>query len=382
MNISNYKVLYKYIFATVAIIIAVGSLIISNLLVGDLSKEERNKIKIWAEATKDLGNSTEVNNMNLVLMIIESNKTIPVILYDKKDERYESANIDLPPENQQEYLRKKASKFEKKNDPIIIEIEDFELFVYYDDSYTLKRLQAFPYIQLGVMFVFVATSFLALLSTKRAEQDRLWVGLTKETAHQLGTPISSLMAWVEYLRMKNAETEITDNMEKDIDRLQIITDRFSKIGSSSALEKKDIGQSIRNIVSYLSVRISKKVTFTFNFPDKPTYANINEVLFGWVIENLTKNAVDAMSGQGEISYTISEKNQLIYIDIKDSGKGIPKSKFKDVFSPGFTSKARGWGLGLSLGKRIVERYHKGKIYVYSSEVNVGTIFRIELKKAD
>lgn len=382
MNISNSKVLYKYIFAVVAIIIAVGSLIVSNFLVQDLSKEERNKIKIWAEATKDLASNTEVSDMNLIIMILESNETIPVILHDQKEDRYESANIDLPVDNQQDFLRKKALKFRKRHEPIIIELEDFEQFVYYDDSYTLKRLQAFPYIQLGVMFVFVATSFLALLSTKRAEQDRLWIGLTKETAHQLGTPISSLLAWVEYLRLKEADGEITDNMEKDIARLQVITDRFSKIGSEATLIKKDVGEAIQNTVNYLSVRISKKVTYTFDFPGQPVYANINEILFSWVIENLTKNAVDAMSGQGHITYTISEKNQLIYIDIEDSGKGIPKSKHKDIFSPGYTTKARGWGLGLSLGKRIIERYHKGKIYVKSSEQNIGTIFRIELKKAE
>ncbi|NDV69078.1 sensor histidine kinase [Dysgonomonas sp. 25] len=365
-----------------AIVIAFGSLIISNMLVGDLSEEERNKMTIWAEATKDLASNSEGSSMELIFLILNSNKTIPVIHYDKKTDHFDSANIDLPAEGQQDFLRKEAMKFSKKHEPIIIEAEDFEQFVYYDDSYTLKRLQAFPYIQLGVMFVFVATSFLALLTTKRAEQDRLWVGLTKETAHQLGTPISSLIAWVEYLRMKEVDADITDNMEKDIDRLQIITDRFSKVGSEATLEKKDIADAIHRIVNYLSVRISKKVTFTFNFPDQPLYANINEILFSWVIENLTKNAVDAMSGQGGISYTIFEKNQIIYIDIEDSGKGIPKSKFKDIFSPGFTTKTRGWGLGLSLAKRIIEKYHKGKIYVKSSDINVGTIFRIELKRTE
>lgn len=382
MKLNGNKSLYRYLFIIIAIFIAIGSLIFSNILVKDLSKEERTKIEIWAEATKEAASDIESPNMNLILRIIEGNQTIPVILHDKKENIYISVNIDLPEEKQQDFLREKAIKFSRKHEPIMIEVEGFEQYVYYDDSYTLKRLQAYPYIQLGVMFIFLATSLMAVLSTKRMEQDRLWVGLTKETAHQLGTPISSLMAWAEYLRMKNVDPSIIDNMEKDIARLQTITDRFSKVGSAPALEKKNINVTIKNTVGYLEARISKKVDFNFNFPDIPLYANINEALFSWVIENLTKNAVDAMSGQGSITYHLSEKNQHIYIDFEDTGKGINKSNFKDIFSPGFTTKNRGWGLGLSLAKRIIEQYHKGKIYVKASEIHVGTIFRIELKKAE
>jgi len=382
MKLNGNKSLYRYLFIIIAIFIAIGSLIFSNILVKDLSKEERSKIEIWAKATKEAASDTESQNMNLVLSILEGNKTIPVILYDKKVNIYISINIDLPEEDQQDFLRKKATKFNRKHDPIMIEAEGFEQYVYYDDSYTLKRLQAYPYIQLGVMFIFLATSLMAVLSTKRMEQDRLWVGLTKETAHQLGTPISSLMAWAEYLRMKDVDASIVDNMEKDISRLQMITDRFSKVGSTPSLEKRNLEEIITNSVAYLEARISKKIVFNFNFPDKALYANINEALFSWVIENLTKNAVDAMSGQGEITYHLSEKNQYLYIDFEDTGKGINKSNFKDIFSPGFTTKNRGWGLGLSLAKRIIEKYHKGKIYVKSSEIHVGTIFRIELKKSE
>ncbi|MFT3995094.1 MAG: HAMP domain-containing sensor histidine kinase [Dysgonomonas sp.] len=373
---------YRYLFVIVAMFIAVGSLVVSHFLVADLSREETNKMKIWAEATKEAAGSDDNVNMNLIVQILESNTTIPVILHDKKDNFYTSVNIELPPDEDQKFLEKKASSFAKRHEPIVIEATDFEQFLYYDDSYTLKRLQIYPYIQLGVLTIFVITSLLALLSTKRLEQDRLWVGLSKETAHQLGTPLSSLLAWLEYLRMKEVEPSIVNDMEKDVSRLQMITDRFSKIGSAPVLERRDIVALTRQTISYLEKRISKKVPFYIDFPQEPLYANISEPLFSWVIENLTKNAVDAMSGIGQIHFILLSKDQTIYLDICDTGKGIPKSNFKTVFNTGYTTKARGWGLGLSLAKRIVQSYHKGKIYVKSSEINVGTVFRIELKKIE
>lgn len=373
---------YRYLFVIIAMFIAVGSLVVSHFLVADLSREETNKMKIWAEATKEAAGSDDNVNMNLIVQILESNTTIPVILHDKKDNFYTSVNIELPPDEDQKFLEKKASSFAKRHEPIVIEATDFEQFLYYDDSYTLKRLQIYPYIQLGVLTIFVITSLLALLSTKRLEQDRLWVGLSKETAHQLGTPLSSLLAWLEYLRMKEVEPSIVNDMEKDVSRLQMITDRFSKIGSAPVLERRDIVALTRQTISYLEKRISKKVPFYIDFPQEPLYANISEPLFSWVIENLTKNAVDAMSGIGQIHFILLSKDQTIYLDICDTGKGIPKSNFKTVFNTGYTTKARGWGLGLSLAKRIVQSYHKGKIYVKSSEINVGTVFRIELKKIE
>ena len=380
MRLSENKVLFKYLFILVAVFIAIGSVVISNLLVNDLAKEERNKISIWAEATKEVASSKNgQNNMNLIIKILESNTTIPVILHDSKEDCFTSVNIDLPETAEQDFLRKKAEKFKHKNEPIVIEAEDFEQYVYYDDSYTLKQLQAYPYIQMGVLFVFVLTSILAFLSSKRLEQDRLWVGLTKETAHQLGTPISSLMAWIEYLRMKHTDPSILESMEKDIVRLQMITDRFSKVGSAPALELADMGKLIVSTVDYLSSRISKKVNFVFQIPDEPIYAKVSTTLFEWVIENLTKNAVDAMSGQGEITFTLEKIEDRVFIDISDTGKGLLKSKFKEIFTPGYTTKSRGWGLGLSLAKRIVEQYHGGRIYVKSSEINIGTTFRIELR---
>lgn len=378
----NNRLLLRYILIIVAIIIAFGSLIVSHYLVKDLSKEERNKIEIWAEATKEMASNTENLNMNLVVQILKSNTTIPVILYDKKDNYYTSTNIELPETDEQEFLKQQSRTFEKRHKPIVIEVEDFDQYVYYDDSYTLKRLQLYPYVQVSVLIIFMITAFFALFTTMRMEQDRLWVGLSKETAHQLGTPISSLLAWLEYLKLKNADQTILLDMEKDVNRLQMITDRFSKIGSAPSLERKDINEIVTQSITYLEKRISKKVAFELHLSDTPLYANVSEPLLGWVIENLTKNAVDAMEGQGEIVYTLSDKGKMISLDIRDTGKGIPKSKFRTVFNPGFTTKRRGWGLGLSLAKRIVESYHKGKIYVKSSEIGVGTTFCIELKRSN
>lgn len=378
----NNKILFRYLFVVIALLIVVASLIVSHFLVENLSKEERNKIEIWAEATKEMASNAENMNMNLVAQILKSNTTIPVILYDKKENFYTSANIDLPELDDQIFLKQRAESFKKRHEPIIIEAEGFDQYIYYDDSYTLKQLQLYPYVQLGVLFIFMITAFFALFTTMRMEQDRLWVGLSKETAHQLGTPISSLLAWLEYLKLKETDQSIVRDMEKDVDRLQMITDRFSKIGSVPALESQNMVDIIHRSIAYLEKRISKKVVFLVELSDKLLYAQVNEPLLSWVIENLTKNAVDAMGGQGQIIYRLFEKGKFVSLDIQDTGKGIPKSKFRTIFNPGYTTKSRGWGLGLSLAKRIIESYHKGRIYVKTSEIGVGTTFCIELKKAE
>lgn len=378
----NNKTLLRYLFIAVAILIVMASLVVSHFLVENLSNEERNKIEIWAEATKEMASNAENLNMNLVAQILKSNTTIPVILYDKKENFYTSANIELPESDDQVFLKKKADGFRKKHEPIIIEVEDFDQYIYYDDSYTLKQLQLYPYVQLGVLFIFMITAFFALFTTMKMEQDRLWVGLSKETAHQLGTPISSLLAWLEYLKLKETDLTIVNDMEKDVNRLQMITDRFSKIGSTPTLDKEDMTNIVQQSISYLEKRISKKVVFTLVLPEKTLYAEVSEPLLSWVIENLTKNAVDAMEGQGKITYTLSEKGKMVCLEIQDTGKGLPKSKFRTIFNPGYTTKSRGWGLGLSLAKRIIESYHGGRIYVKSSEIGVGTTFCIELKKVE
>lgn len=374
------KVLAKYIFIAVAIVIAISFLVISNQMAGDMAKDERQKMELWAYAINMAANNDRVGELELTLKILSSNKTIPVILCDEFDNVLMTANIDIPPEDSLEYLAGKVESFKKLNTPIVVESPNFKQYVYYGDSSTLQRLQYYPFIQIGVMTFFICVSFLALLSTKNAEQNKLWVGLSKETAHQLGTPISSMLAWVEYLKSKTEDASILNEMEKDVMRLQVVADRFSKIGSTPAPETRQVGEEMRQSVAYLEKRISKKIKFEFEIPDEPLYAKISASLFSWVIENLTKNAVDAMEGQGHILFKLSQRNGFVCIDITDTGKGLPKAMFKSIFSPGFTTKERGWGLGLSLAKRIIEDYHRGRIYVKSSEIGVGTTFRIELAR--
>lgn len=381
MKIPQYSNLFKYSFVALAVIIICSFLIISQKLVNELSKEERLKIELWAEATRQIASESEDTNTDFVSKILLSNTTIPVILCDSIDNVVFHSNLGMEEEENPVLFQNRIQELKKIHDPIVIDNDSFKQYVYYDDSYTLKQLQIYPYIQIGILTIFILTSFLALLSTKKAEQNKVWVGLSKETAHQLGTPISSLMAWTEYLKTKNVESFITDEMEKDVDRLQTVADRFSKIGSAPPPEKLDVISIVNKSTNYLQKRISKKVNFSYHFPEKKLYAQLNESLFSWVIENITKNAVDAMEGKGSISYTISDDLGKIYLDISDTGKGIPKSKFKTIFSPGFTTKTRGWGLGLSLTKRIIESYYKGRIYVKSSEIGIGTTFRIELRKA-
>lgn len=372
------RLLIKYAFMAIAIVIAVASLVFSNRLVKELAKEERNKIEIWAAATELLAKSDENTDMNLVLQILQSNKTIPVILYDKTSETVTANNIKLPAKDVHGFLLKKTDEFARKHDPI--PLEEFNQYVYYDDSFILKRLQAYPYVQLLAISIFIALAFFALMSSQKAQQNKVWAGLSKETAHQLGTPISSLIAWMEYLRLKEIDPALMDEMGKDVHRLEVIAERFSKIGSASDIKPVAWQEAVRQSVAYLEKRISDKVELVFDFPRSPAIILLNESLFSWVIENLTKNAVDAMSGQGVITYSMGEKGNYYFLDITDTGKGLSKSKFNTIFMPGFTTKERGWGLGLSLVKRIVETYHGGKIFVKQSEIGKGSTFRILLRK--
>lgn len=379
MRVVDKAVLAKYIFISVAVILAVSFLVMSNRMYNEMAKEERQKIELWAKAVQMVASGDDNTELELTLSILSGNKTIPVILCDAPDIIRMSVNIDIPTSDTTAFLKDKIKSFRKTNSPIILQNPNFKQIVYYGDSSVLQRLQYFPFVQIGVLTIFICVSFLALLSTKNAEQNKVWVGLSKETAHQLGTPISSMLAWVEYLKSKTADTSALEEMSKDVSRLQVVADRFSKIGSKPAPERKDFCEELRLSVGYLQTRISKKVIFDFSLPDRPVYTMISTALFSWVIENLIKNAVDAMEGQGKINITIGIKSSNIaYLDITDTGKGIPKSMFKRIFSPGYTTKTRGWGLGLSLAKRIIQEYHNGKIYVKTSELNIGTTFRIEL----
>lgn len=366
------------LFVVLAIVAALLSLIVSNLMVKELAAEERSKMEVWALATESM--MSEEIDAELVLTILQSNTTIPVIMYDRNLQRIELHNIKLPKENAESYLLDKIEKFKRRHEPIVL--SEMNQILYYDDSYTLKRLQFYPYLQLFVIALFIGLAFLTLNRSKRAEQNRVWVGLSKETAHQLGTPISSLMAWSEYLKLKEPDNFLLTEIDKDTYRLQMIAERFSKIGSEPDLKSAKLQDAVKESLSYMENRISERVSLKISFPEQPIYVMMNEPLFSWVIENLTKNGVDAMKGEGEIAFSITEENNRVFLDIKDSGKGIPKSKYKKIFSPGYTTKERGWGLGLSLVKRIIEVNHKGQIFVKQSETGKGTTLRISLKKAD
>ena len=373
----------KIILVVTAIIIAVASLVISHILIKDLSNEEHNKMVTWAQALNTLNNATENTDLTLVLNVIKSNNTIPVIVMSSKGEICDYRNIDINENNANDSikaLKKYAQSYYQSGKYIKIDLDgttDYQL-VCYDESIMLKRLATYPYVQLGIVLIFVVIAIFALLSSKKAEQNKVWVGLSKETAHQLGTPISSLLAWTEILKESYPEDEMIREMEKDVKRLEIIAERFSKIGSIPEPKETSLNEVITHVVEYMDRRTSSKVKITSNCGNTNIIVRINISLFEWVIENLCKNAVDAMEGKGNIDiYTYKEKEKTI-IEVKDNGKGIKRSDIKNVFTPGFTTKKRGWGLGLSLAKRIIEEYHKGKIYVKDSEIGKGTTFRIEL----
>lgn len=372
----------KYVFIIVAILIALVSLAVSNRLIKKLAQEERARMEIWTEAYRVLSTEDTDQNLMVILRIIEGNTSIPVILCNDQGEILSHRNINVPSEGDSLFLQRKVREFRARHTPIVVEIgENARQYLYYDDSILLKRLLIYPYVQLSVVFVFILIAFLALASTKRAEQNKVWVGLTKETAHQLGTPISSLIAWVEYLKTKDVEATYLNEMEKDVKRLEVIADRFSKVGSVPTLKQLDVNEAVRASCNYMSTRVSAKVRIVYEPAPEPLYVQMNESLFSWVIENLAKNAVDAMEGRGVITVSTGRRKRRIWVDVADTGKGIPKSRFKTVFTPGYTTKTRGWGLGLSLVRRIVETSPGGRIYVRSSEPGRGTTFRIEMAAA-
>ena len=374
---------WTVIFIVIAAAIIIATVVVSNSFSAKLAQDERSRVEIWGEAmrliTSDLEDATQVTN--LLLEIAKSNNSIPVIVCDENNKVLLSHNvIEIPEKDEEDFFQKKIEDFISKNKPIVIQLPDGFQTLYYGESLVLKRLMMYPYIQLTVVFIFILVSFFALISAQKAEQNKVWVGLSKETAHQLGTPISSLMAWVEYLKVKEVDSMYLIEMEKDVKRLETIADRFSKIGSKPDLLPLNINNSIQTSCDYMSTRVSSKVRIKTELPETASFVLMNESLFSWVIENLTNNAVDAIGGKGSIVYQAVSNRNKIYIDVSDTGKGIPKSRFKTIFNPGYTTKARGWGLGLSLVKRIIGLYPGGKIYVKSSEIGKGTTFRIELQK--
>lgn len=375
----------KIVLVVMAVIIALLSLSVSHYLVRDLSREEEQKMEVWAEAMRSLSNASVDTDLNLVLTVINGNNTIPVVVVDYDGVVQTYRNLEIPAsQDTLQFLQHAVNRMKTSKEPIRILLDESNpndyIEICYDESLILRRLASYPYVQLGVVLIFVAVAIFALLSSKKAEQNKVWVGLSKETAHQLGTPISSLMAWTEILKDKYAEDELIPEMCKDVARLQIIADRFSKIGSMPEPKDENLAEVLERVVGYIERRTSNKVKIIRFIPEEKISVKINSSLFEWVVENLCKNAIDAMDGQGTITLRVQDAGKSVSVDVEDTGKGLPKSHFKAVFTPGFTTKKRGWGLGLSLAKRIVEEYHKGRIYVKSSEVNKGTIFRIELKK--
>ena len=371
----------KIILVMAAVIIAVASLLVSHFLVRDLSVEERHRMEVWAQALHALNKADETTDLSLVLSVMEGNNTIPVIVVNSEggiDDYRNIKDIDdsqEPIENNQK-LKDYARRMIKAGDTIRIG----QQLVCYDDSIMLKRLSAWPYVQLGIVLIFVVVAIFALLSSKRAEQNKVWVGLSKETAHQLGTPVSSLMAWVEMLKEQYPDDDLLPEMDKDVKRLQLIADRFSKIGSLPEPVDASMNEVLEHVIDYMDRRTSNQVQMIRHLPKHEVIVKMNASLFEWVVENLCKNAVDAMEGKGTITLTLMDEDHRVAIEVQDTGKGIKKKDVANVFTPGFTTKKRGWGLGLSLAKRIVEEYHKGRIFVKQSEIGKGTTFRIEMPK--
>ena len=414
MNIYSKKQRWKLALSLLAILICVASVFVTNKLVKELKSEETKKIEIWAQATKQLVNSSSQGDFSLAIKVVSENRNIPVILVDECDSILETRNIkyfsksdslilvdyeniryDINPIKKDSITTIKAQKLlnqyklflretlnkmrESGDDPIEINFIGDKQWIYYADSELLNSLRYYPIYQLLFIFIFVFIGYMVFSSARKSEQNQVWAGMAKETAHQIATPLSSLMAWNELIKDDKNEDMVFE-MKKDLDRLETIADRFSKIGSKPKLDKHEIASVVDKSVKYLKSRLSENTEFVLESSERELYANINKTLLEWVIENICKNAVDAMQGKGKIDISVSQNNSTIQIIIKDSGKGIDKELISDIFKPGVTTKTRGWGLGLSLSKRIIEDYHKGKLFLLDSNPNDGTSFAIFLPK--
>lgn len=372
----------RIVVIIVAIFFAVVSLVISDRLVSQMAEEERHKMELWAAATQSVTSNDYEESLLFASRIIESNTTIPMIQVNARGEIINYNNIDLPRTDPSRYLYQKLKEFREGYPPIEIDYGLGKEYLYYSDSTTLKQLLLFPYVQVAVFLIILGVSVLAIVSLKRADQNFIWEGMSRETAHQLGTPISSLMAWRELLMAQAVDPMVVQEMGKDIQRLEMIADRFQKIGSSPKLEPCDLGVLVMKAVAYLQPRISKGVSISvLDEPEEAVYVLASEQLIAWVFENLIKNAVDAMQSKGAISIRYGAGEDHAFIEIQDTGKGLPRAQWEKIFRPGYTTRQRGWGLGLSLARRIVQDYHKGRIYVRHSELGVGTTFRILLTLA-
>lgn len=390
MNIYEQKKVLKFLLIFVALSIVGLSLYYTNLLVKKLSLREEKLIDLYAKGLENIVNSENSDNISFLFNeIIEANSSVPVILTNQDGEPIGHRNIEIPSnlntkEKENIFLKQQIEKMKLQHNPIEVKYgEDFKNFIYYQNSALLSQLKYYPYLQIAIISAFVLLGYLAFNYLRKSEQNKVWVGMAKETAHQLGTPISSLMAWIEFLKTNevNNNAEFIEELEKDVNRLNMITERFSNIGSIPVLKSENILKSTSSVIEYLRKRISSKVKIEIlNAENEEIYAKFNAPLYEWVIENIVKNAVDAMNGSGKIEIRVSQTSMNeVVVDIKDSGKGIVKANWEKVFMPGYTTKQRGWGLGLALAKRIIEEYHNGRLYVSWSEINVGTNFKIILK---
>lgn len=374
---------WKILLLLAAVLIGAGSLFYTNSLIGQMSIQERKSVELWAEAMKRLVDTEAGGNQDLTFLqtIMENNTTIPIVWTSGDGTILGDRNIKYNEKRREIVLQQELAKMTSQKAPIeIVLSKDVSQYLFYRDSNLLLNLRYFPLVQFGVIMLFISVSYFAFSASRKAEQNQVWVGMSKETAHQLGTPISSLMAWIEILKMKNMDENMIEEIQKDVSRLEKITERFSKIGSAPELLTHDLKLVLQSTVSYLENRSSKKVRFELDLDEKVRYdVPHNAALFSWVIENLCKNAIDAIESDGVINLQLIKKKDQFILDISDNGKGIPKSQFKTIFEPGYTTKKRGWGLGLSLAKRIVENYHQGKIFIKHSEVGKGTTFRIILR---
>ena len=381
MDIYRKKQRWKQILFMAAILIGMGSLLYTHRLVNHIEVTERLKVELWAEAIRIMNSADFDTDLAFPFSVIESNTHIPVILTDSDGNILNHKNLDSLKIDDPKYLKRQLKHAREENDSLIINLgQDEYQNIFYRDSILLRKLIFFPYIQLGVIILFILVSYIAFSVSRKAEQNEVWTGMSKETAHQLGTPISSLMGWMELLKQSEMDPAMLREMQKDASRLENITDRFSKIGSKPALKESDLTKILTESLDYMRNRGPKSVEYLLDIPEKPIRVKLNETLFEWVIENLCKNAADAIEGSGRVILHAVETENGVIIDVEDSGKGIAKSRFRTVFKPGYTTKKRGWGLGLSLSKRIIESYHHGKIFVFSSDPNDSTILRIILRR--
>ncbi|MCZ4693495.1 sensor histidine kinase [Ancylomarina euxinus] len=378
MNIFLKKRQWKIGFLLFAGFIVLGSIFYTSSLVKELAKEEEKKVKLWAEALASIDSDLN-HDSRLLLKILEQNETIPIILTNEENEIIDHRNLKFSRKDSIAELRSELEKMKSSGLSFEIELYGVKTILYYDDSSLLKQLALYPFIQLGLIAFLVLLAYLVFTISKKAEQDQVWVGMSKETAHQLGTPISSLLAWMELLKDSDIDKSLTQEMGKDVERLEVIAERFSKIGSRPVLVSNDIKQILEESINYLKKRSSNKIEFSVNIGESiDCKTRLNKELFSWVIENTTKNAIDAMSGAGRLSFDLRKLQNNLCLDICDTGKGIHKKQYRAIFEPGYTTKKRGWGLGLSLAKRIIEEYHGGKIFVHRSELGKGSCIRILL----